>query len=98
MKSETSFRVFFLKQHRKNSLKNIFSHQEVYFWISAFDYWAIVLPKMHIVQWRISYEFLDFGALAIIISLFGKADRQVKETNDRGSDQLVEHVSVKQLP
>ena len=42
--------------------------------------------------------FLDFGALAIIISLFGKADRQVKETNDRGSDQLVEHVSVKQLP
>ena len=49
-------------------------------------------------QWRLSYEFLDFGALAIIISLFGKADRQVKETNDRGSDQLVEHVSVKQLP
>ena len=45
MKSETSFRVFFLKQHRKNSLKNIFSHQKVYFWISAFDYWAIVLPK-----------------------------------------------------
>ena len=41
---------------------------------------------------------LDFGALAIIISLFGKADRQVKETNDRGSNQLVEHVSVKQLP
>ena len=49
-------------------------------------------------HWRISYEFLDFGALAIIISLSGKADRQVKETNDRGSNQLVEHVSVKQLP
>ena len=49
-------------------------------------------------KWRISYDFLDFGALAISISLFGKADRQVKETNDRGSDQLVEHVSVKQLP
>ena len=50
MKSETSFRVFFLKQHRKNSLKNIFSHQKVYFWISAFDHRAIVVPKMHIVQ------------------------------------------------
>ena len=51
MKSETSFRVFFLKQHRKNSLKNIFSSQKVYFWISAFDHRAIVLPKMHIVHW-----------------------------------------------
>ena len=51
MKSETSFRVFFLKQHRKNSLKNIFSHQKVYFWISAFDHRAIVVPKMHIVRW-----------------------------------------------
>ena len=50
MKSETSFRVFFLKQHRKNSLKNIFSHQKVYFWIAVFDHRAIVLPKMHIVQ------------------------------------------------
>ena len=28
MKSETSFRVFFLKQHRKNSLKNIFFPSE----------------------------------------------------------------------
>ena len=52
MKSETSFRVFFLKQHRKNGLKNIFSHQKVYFWISAFDHRAIVLDKMHIVHWR----------------------------------------------
>ena len=51
MKSETSFRVFFLKQHRKNSLKNIFSHQKVYFWLSAFDHRAIVLDKMHIVHW-----------------------------------------------
>ena len=51
MKSETSFRVFFLKQHRKNSLKNIFSHQKVYFWISAFDHRAIILDKMHIVHW-----------------------------------------------
>ena len=51
MKSETSFRVFFLKQYRKNSLKNIFSHQKVYLWISAFDHRAIVVPKMHIVQW-----------------------------------------------
>ena len=50
MKSKTSFRVFFLKQHRKNSLKNIFSRQKVYFWISAFDHRAIVLDKMHIVQ------------------------------------------------
>merc|ERR550534_1954505 len=54
MKSETSFRVFFLKQHRKNSLKNIFSHQKVYFWISAFDHRAIVVPKMHIVHWGVT--------------------------------------------
>ena len=50
MKSETSFRVFFLKQHRKNSLKNIV-FPSVYFWISAFDHRAIVVPKMHIVHW-----------------------------------------------
>ena len=57
MKSETSFRVFFLKQHRKNSLINIFSYEKVYFWISAFDYRAIVLPKMHIVHWCLcSYQ------------------------------------------
>ena len=50
MKSETSFRVLFLKQHRKNSLKIFVSHQKVYFWILAFDHRAIVLDKMHIVQ------------------------------------------------
>ena len=32
--------------------KIFFSHQKVYFWISAFDHRAIVLPKMHIVHWR----------------------------------------------
>ena len=31
MKSETSFRVFFLKQHRKNGLKNIFFPSESVF-------------------------------------------------------------------
>ena len=31
--------------------KIFFSHQKVYFWISAFDHRAIVEPKMHIVQW-----------------------------------------------
>ena len=32
MKSETIFRVFFLKQHRKNSLKNIFVFLDFSFW------------------------------------------------------------------
>ena len=31
--------------------KIFFSHQKVYFWISAFDHRAIVLDKMHIVHW-----------------------------------------------
>ena len=31
--------------------KLFFSHQKVYFWISAFDHRAIVLDKMHIVHW-----------------------------------------------
>ena len=31
--------------------KIFFSHQKVYFWISGFDHRAIVVPKMHIVQW-----------------------------------------------
>ena len=31
--------------------KIFFFHQKVYFWISAFDHRAIVVPKMHIVQW-----------------------------------------------
>ena len=31
--------------------KIFFSHQKVYFWISAFDHRAIVVPKMHIVHW-----------------------------------------------
>ena len=35
--------------------KIFFSHQKVYFWISAFDHRAIVLDKMHIVQWRLLY-------------------------------------------
>ena len=30
--------------------KIFFSHQKVYFWISAFDHRAIVLDKMHIVH------------------------------------------------
>ena len=30
--------------------KIFFSHQKVYFWISAFDHRGIVVPKMHIVQ------------------------------------------------
>ena len=30
--------------------KILFSHQKVYFWISAFDHRAIVVPKMHIVH------------------------------------------------
>ena len=30
--------------------KIFFSHQKVYFWISAFDHRAIILDKMHIVQ------------------------------------------------
>ena len=64
-----------------------------------FKYVIIYDLKSFLKQhWRLSYEFLDFGALAIVISLFRKADRQAKETNDRGSNQLVEHVSVKQLP
>ena len=37
MKSETSFRVFFLKQHRKNSLKNIFFPSESVF--LDFSFW-----------------------------------------------------------
>ena len=37
MKSETSFRVFFLKQHRKNSLKNICFPSENVF--SGFSFW-----------------------------------------------------------
>ena len=37
MKSETSFRVFFLKQHRKNSLKNIFFPSENVF--LDFSFW-----------------------------------------------------------
>ena len=37
MKSETSFRVFFLKQHRKNSLKNIFFLSESVF--LDFSFW-----------------------------------------------------------
>ena len=37
MKSETSFRVFFLKQHRKNSLKNIFFPSESVFF--DFSFW-----------------------------------------------------------
>ena len=68
MKSETSFRVFFLKQHRKNSLKNIFSHQKVYFWISAFDHRAIVVPKMHIVHCHnfiISTQIIHPGILGL---------------------------------
>ena len=32
--------------------KIFFSHQKVYFWISAFDHRAIVLDKMHIVHWH----------------------------------------------
>ena len=52
--------------------------------------------------WSNNGEYLkNFWILEHLPSLlagFGKADRQVKETNDRGSDQLVEHVSVKQLP
>ena len=38
MKSETSFRVFFLKQHRKNSLKNIFFPSESVF-LGSHDRW-----------------------------------------------------------
>ena len=37
MKSETIFRVFFLKQHRKNSLKNIFFPSESVF--LNFSFW-----------------------------------------------------------
>ena len=37
MKSETSFRVFFLKQHRKNGLKNIFFPSESVF--LDFSFW-----------------------------------------------------------
>ena len=37
MKSETSFRVFFLKQHRKSSLKNIFFPSESVF--LDFSFW-----------------------------------------------------------
>ena len=33
--------------------KIFFPHQKVYFWISAFDHRAIVVPKMHIVQWHV---------------------------------------------
>ena len=35
----------------KIASKIFFSHQKVYFWISAFDHRAIILDKMHIVQW-----------------------------------------------
>ena len=41
MKSKTSFRVFFLKQHRKNSLKNIFFPSESVFLDFSF------LPQGH---------------------------------------------------
>ena len=37
--------------------KIFFSHQKVYFWISAFDHKAIVLDKMHIVQCNGFYTF-----------------------------------------
>ena len=36
--------------------KIFFSHQKVYFWISAFDHRAILLDKMHIVHWRQSFS------------------------------------------
>ena len=64
MKSETSFRVFFLKQHRKKASKIFLSHQKVYFWISAFDHRAIVLDKMHIVQWWVTIA-LGLSALTV---------------------------------
>ena len=38
--------------------KIFFSHQKVYFWISAFDHRAIILDKMHIVHWRNSTSAL----------------------------------------
>ena len=41
--------------------KIFFSHQKVYFWISAFDHRAIVLDKMHIVHW--SSNLPDFATL-----------------------------------
>merc|ERR1712155_343755 len=45
--------------------KIFFSHQKVYFWISAFDHRAIVLDKMHILQWNDFKENANcaFGSL-----------------------------------
>ena len=46
--------------------KIFFSHQKVYFWISAFDHRAIVVPKMHIVQCCLIWVDLK----VIIIKMF----------------------------
>ena len=43
--------------------KIFFSHQKVYFWISAFDHRAIVLDKMHIVHWRSMDKSCSFCAI-----------------------------------
>ena len=39
--------------------KIFFSHQKVYFWISAFDHRAIVLDKMHIVHCSVLYHIME---------------------------------------
>ena len=56
IKIETSFKVFILKEHRKNNLKNIFFPWESGFWISVFGHGAIVLPNVHIVHCKTTTE------------------------------------------
>ena len=60
MKSETSFRVFFLKQHRKNSLKNIFFPSESVF--LDFSFW----PQGH-RTWQNAHCAVQWSASQYII-------------------------------
>ena len=57
MKSEKSFRVFFLKQHRKNSLKNIFFPSESVF--LDFSFWPQGHRTWQNAHCALEGEYLD---------------------------------------
>ena len=51
MKSETSLKVVFLKEHRKIASKILFPNEKVFLRLQPKYHRAIVLYKQHIVQW-----------------------------------------------
>ena len=91
MKSETSFRVFFLKQHRKNSLKNIFFPSESVF--LDFSFW----PQRHRSTQNAHCALLRTSARLILSEkmTIWSSDEAEMALRVKGYEQLIRDLSVK---